>query len=258
MDHDDTPIGRLLTRREALALVGASGAALFLGCGTGTAEGATPAASGAASPCLVKPEATEGPFFATGDLFRSDLRTDVATGEATPGMPLALTVGVSRVDGNACTPLQGAIVDIWHCDARGAYSGFASEGTEGSTVCRGYQRTNADGEASFVTVYPGWYRGRAVHLHLKVRTDETADAYEFTSQLYFPDALSETVFATAPYDRPGAWLRNERDGIYTRGRGAELLLTPEASGEGYAARFDFGLDLSDTATGAPDGFGRRG
>lgn len=259
MDHDDTPVGRLLSRRDTLALLGASGAALLAGCGPGSPERAAQAAPGAPAtrPCLVKPEATEGPFFFEGDLFRRDIRTDTGSGDVSPGLPLALTIGVSRVDGAACVPLEGAIVDVWHCDARGRYSGYASEGTEGQTFLRGFQRTDADGEARFTTVYPGWYGGRAVHIHLKVRTDETADAYEFTSQLYFPDELSDRVFDRDLYAaRSGTRRRNEQDGLYRRG-GNQLTLAPEPDGEGYAARFDVGLDLSDAATGASDRW-RRG
>ncbi|MEM6325810.1 MAG: intradiol ring-cleavage dioxygenase [Bacteroidota bacterium] len=258
MDHDDLPIGRLLSRREVLALLGTGSAALLVGCGTSTAESAaaSPSVTSApGSPCLVKPEQTEGPFFFEDDLFRRDIRMDTASGAMSAGVPLTLTIGVSRVAEAECLPLQGALVDIWHCDADGAYSGYASEGTEGRNFLRGVQRTDAAGEASFLTVYPGWYRGRAVHIHLKVRTSEDADAYEFTSQLYFPDDLSRTVFEQAPYAREGTRVSNDRDGIYRRGGGADLLLAPVPDGDGYTARFDFGLDLSDAATGASDRFG---
>lgn len=258
MDHDDLPIGRLLSRREAVALLGAGGAALLFGCGTSSAENASasPVAS-AESPCLVKPEATEGPFFFEGDLLRQDIRMDSATGALSPGLPLTLTIGVSQVTDGACVPLPDAIVDIWHCDARGAYSGYAQERTEGLDFLRGFQRTDASGEASFTTIYPGWYTGRAVHIHLKVRTGEGADAYEFTSQLYFPDTVTDEVFANDLYARANTdrRVRNAQDGIYARGGGPQLLLAPERDGDGYRARFDFGLDLSDTRTGASDRWG---
>lgn len=254
MDHDDAPIGRLLSRREALALLGTGSLALLAGCGARSSE-ATGAASPPAGPCLVKPEATEGPFFFEGDLFRQDLRTDTASGRVSPGTPLALTVGVSRVAEGACVPLEGALVDIWHCDAAGAYSGYPSEGTAGQNFLRGVQRTDAAGEASYLTVYPGFYRGRAVHIHLKVRTGEDAEAYEFTSQLYFPDDLSDEVFATGPYAASSSTrVRNDRDGLYRRG-GDQLLLAPTSTEDGFAARFDFGLDLSDTEKGASDRWG---
>ena len=259
MDHDDIPIGRLLSRREALALLGAGGTALLLGC-RASADAPAPRASASPVPsCLIKPEQTEGPFFFEDGLFRRDLRADTASGTLSAGVPLALTIGVSRVEEAACVPLEGAIVDIWHCDASGAYSGYASEGTQGTNFCRGFQRTDATGEASFLTVYPGWYRGRAVHIHLKVRTGEGADAYQFTSQLYFPEDLTDEIGASGPYAASSlSRVRNAQDGLYRRGGGDQLMLTPTRDGDGYAARFDFGVDLSDAATGAPDGFGRRG
>lgn len=261
MDHDDRPIGRLLSRREAVALLGTGSAAVLFGCGTSSAESpnSSPVAT-PGSPCLVKPEATEGPFFFEGDLFRHDIRSDSATGDVSPGLPLSLTIGVSQVTDGACVPLGNAIVDIWHCDARGAYSGYAQENTEGRDFLRGFQRTDAAGEASFTTIYPGWYQGRAVHIHLKVRTGGEADAYEFTSQLYFPDTLTDEVFASDLYARANTdrRVRNTQDGIFTRDGGAQLLLAPERDGGGYRARFDVGLDLSDTHTGASDRWERRG
>ena len=265
MDHDDIPIGRLLTRREALALLGAGSAGVLMGCGA-SADGQAPASAlptqvepTRASTCLVRPEQTEGPFFGDSNLNRADLRTNTLTQTVTPGVPLALTIGVSQVSEAACLPLENAVVDLWHCDAQGAYSGFRSEGTEGSNACRGFQKTDASGEASFVTVYPGWYRGRAVHLHLKVRTGEGADAYEFTSQLYLPDDVSDQVYDHGAYARAeGDRIRNADDGIFRRGGGDQLVMSVAPDGDGYAARFDIGLDLSDAATGASDGFGRRG
>ncbi|MEM1057261.1 MAG: intradiol ring-cleavage dioxygenase [Bacteroidota bacterium] len=259
MDHDDLPIGRFLSRREALALLGVGGTGLLVGCGTRPTEetALSASASGSApSPCLVKPEQTEGPFFFEDGVFRRDIRSNVATGEAKAGVPLTLTIAVSRLHEAACEPIENAIVDIWHCDALGAYSGYAREGTEGETFCRGFQRTDAAGEASFLTIYPGWYRGRATHIHLKVRTSEEADAYEFTSQLYFPDSVSDEIAAMRPYAAASfTRVRNNRDGIYMRGGGNQLLLAPTREGDGYAARFDFALDLSDAATGRTDRFG---
>lgn len=260
MHHDDAQIGRLLSRREALALLGAGSAALLAGCRADSAGSLTTPPSPASAPasgisCLVKPEQTEGPFFGSSNPDRSDLRTDTSSGGVRAGVPLALTIGVSSVSAGGCRPLEGATVDVWHCDAQGAYSGFRSEGTEGADFLRGVQRTDAAGRASFVTVYPGWYRGRAVHLHLKVRTGDGSDAYEFTSQLYFPDAVSDDVFTRAPYARTGGTrVPNDRDGIFRSNGGDQLVLDVTATDDGYAGRFDFGLDLSDAATGAPDGF----
>ena len=102
--------------------------------------------------------------------------------------------------------------------------------------------TGADGVARFTTIYPGWYRGRAVHIHFKIRSSASATAaYEFTSQLFFDDALTDRVHAQQPYAAKGQRdLRNSGDGIYNQG-GSELVLTVIPSSHGYAATFDIAL-----------------
>ncbi|HOU42369.1 MAG TPA: intradiol ring-cleavage dioxygenase, partial [Promineifilum sp.] len=113
----------------------------------------------------------------------------------------------------------------------------------GQQFLRGYQLTDANGVAAFTTIYPGWYSGRTVHIHFKIRTEEGGARYEFTSQLFFDDALTDSVFTRDPYAaRPDRDTRNAADGIY-RGGGDRLLLSPAASGEGYAAVFDIGLAM---------------
>lgn len=277
---DDLPLGRILDRREALKLFTAAGAAMLAGCGDGgsgaaasagermaaagsgaTGARAATAAATALPGCVVRPELTEGPYFVDQQLDRSDIRTDPGTGVAKAGVPLALTFSVSRVSGGACTPLPGALVDVWQCDADGVYSGVQDRmvgfDTSGQRFLRGQQRTSADGTARFITIYPGWYQGRTVHIHFKIRMDAAADqAYEFTSQLFFDDALTDRVHARQPYAARGRRdVRNARDGIY-RQAGDQLLLALHPDGEGYRATFDIALDLSDAETGRGDG--RRG
>ena len=111
----------------------------------------------------------------------------------------------------------------------------ASFNTKGQKFLRGYQTTDASGKAQFTTIYPGWYQGRAVHVHFKIRTG----ASEFTSQLFFDDALNTQVFAAAPYSQKGAQgvMKNASDGIYN----SKLLLTVTKSADAYAATFDIGL-----------------
>ncbi len=246
---DDRPIGRVLTRREAVALIGVSGLAIVTGCGPakGGSGEAGDAAGRAAPGCVVRPEQTEGPYFVDELLNRSDLRSDPASGLVKPGTPLQLTINVSRVSGTDCAPLRGARVDVWHCDALGVYSDVAdpSFNTVGQKFLRGYQVTDADGAARFTTIYPGWYQGRTVHIHFKVRTDAGAGARgrEFTSQLYFPDDLTQAVYAREPYAARGRrTARNGDDGIFRDG-GAQLMLAPAPapSGDGYAASFGLGL-----------------
>ncbi|HEX6287769.1 MAG TPA: intradiol ring-cleavage dioxygenase [Herpetosiphonaceae bacterium] len=244
MDNDDRQIGRILSRREVLTLMGAAGAAFLVGCGpTGTSStdqaaptlnaeaqtaaaiGSDPAASAtqqaevataeaantqvAVPNCVVRPEVTEGPYYVDVNLIRSDIR------EQKEGTPLVLTFNVVQVDGTNCTPLEGATVEIWHCDAAGSYSGVSDPGfnTEGQTWLRGAQVTDANGVATFTTIYPGWYAGRAVHIHFKVSPSEDK---VFTSQLFFDDTLSQQVFTQAPYTRALRPTRSTAPTISTR------------------------------------------
>jgi protocatechuate 3,4-dioxygenase beta subunit len=244
MDSDDTPIGRVLSRREALTVLGASGLALLAG-------DALPAhARGPAGPrlpaCVARPAQTEGPYFVDEMLRRADIRSDPATGAVKDGTPLALTLAVSALRAGKCAPLAGAHVDIWHCDAAGVYSGVEDPGfnTVGQSFLRGYQLTDDAGEARFLTIYPGWYSGRTVHIHFKIRTDPAAErGHDFTSQLYFDDDLTTRVLSKMPYAaKAGRRDRNADDRIFTRG-GDQLILALRPSGEGYAGRFEVGLQL---------------
>ena len=250
MDNDDLPVGRILSRRETLALFGAAGITALAPFGR--------AALAAAPGCIVRPEMIEGPYFVDERLERSDIRPEPSTGEVTPGVPLTLGFLVSRVEGSTCVPLPGAIVDVWQCDARGEYSAFEDRrvgfDTRGKAFLRGYQVTDAGGQARFTTIYPGWYPGRAVHIHFKIRTAPSAgQAWEFTSQLFFDEALTDRVHARPPYAAKGRRdTRNEADGFFPRG-GDQLLLSAMPDGDGFDATFGIGLDLSNADTGRPDG-----
>jgi len=239
--HDDLPVGRLLNRREALALIAASGLTLIASPRMGRA------ATGALPSCVARPQQTAGPFFVEEALDRSDIRSDPASGAMSAGVPLRLTFRVSRLGGNECSALSGATVHLWQCDANGRYSdvGGWSGSTTGQKFLRGYQTTDAAGVAAFTTIYPGWYEGRAVHVHFKIRMPASgARNQEFISQLYFDDALSDRVFANAAYP-PGAVqrrMRNDRDGLF-RTNGKPLLLDAREEGNGLAATFDIGLEL---------------
>jgi protocatechuate 3,4-dioxygenase beta subunit len=240
LQHDDEdPIGRLLSRREALALLGAGGVASV----AAGAFGSRPAI--AAPGCVVRPALTEGPYFVDEKLDRSDIRSDPADGTVRPGAPLRLALRVSRLTAGACAPLAGAMVDVWHCDALGAYSGVADRGGRamGQKFLRGYQVTDGDGLARFTTIYPGWYEGRTVHIHFKIRSAAGGGrAHEFTSQLFFDDALTDQVFAQPPYAARGPRrVRNPRDGIYRDARDQLTLATAPAS-PGYLASLDLALE----------------
>ncbi len=194
---------------------------------------------------MVVPALTQGPYFVDERLNRSDIRADTATGAVAEGAPLALTFVVSAV-GNPCVPLAGASVDVWQCNALGVYSDAQDPGfdTRGQNFLRGYQNTDAQGRAAFKTIYPGWYQGRAVHIHFKVRTASgRQQTSEFTSQVFFEDALSERIFASAPYAQKGPGrLPNSADAIFQQSNG-QLTLQPTRVGDGYAAVFSLGLQL---------------
>ena len=205
-----------LSRRKALALFRAVAAAMLaIGC-TPRKSNSVQASSvdvpllaanlTALPACIVSPEQTEGPYFVDEKLNRSDIRVNPGDGSVKEGVPLQLTLRVFQVGSTGCTPLSGAIVDIWHCDALGVYSDVADPrfNTVGSKFLRGYQVTDANGTVQFATIYPGWYQGRTVHIHFKVRMDGTSgQGYEFTSQLYFDDSISDRVEAQPPYASQG-------------------------------------------------------
>jgi protocatechuate 3,4-dioxygenase beta subunit len=233
MEHDDNPAGRLLNRREMLVLLGG----VMLG------RGVTAAAQDKMA-CVARPQQMEGPFFVDTGLDRSDIRSDPATGEVSLGVPLQVTFRVSRLGAGACAPLPAAHVELWQCDAAGVYSGVRDGDLKsmGRKFLRGYQVTDAAGGARFMTIYPGWYPGRTVHLHFTIRTGRSSGRREeFTSQLYFDDALTDKVHALAPYAKRGSRpVRNGADGLYRNG-GSQLLLAAREEGKGLAATFDIGL-----------------
>ena len=241
MHNDDVTVGRLLTRRELVAILGMSGVAAM-------AEPLAGQAPGAAMPgCVVQPEQTEGPYFVDKMLNRQDVRVDPATRATKAGLPLRLSFNVSQVTSQGkCSPLPGAQIDLWQCDAEGVYSGVKDPhfNTLGQHFLRGYQVTDERGTANFTTIYPGWYPGRAVHVHFKIRTTPAAPkGYEFISQLYFDEAFTDRVFARAPYSaRSGQRTKNEGDGIFKDG-GKQLILPVTESKDGYAGTFSLALNI---------------
>ncbi|MCB1006789.1 MAG: intradiol ring-cleavage dioxygenase [Acidimicrobiales bacterium] len=241
MHGDQIPAGApTVDRRRALVLLGGAGlVAVAAGCssgGSGTAAapsaapgtGTGPDGDGAAgAACTLTPEQTEGPYYLDDDLVRRDLTED------RDGVPLALAVTVVDVDG--CRPIEGAAVDVWHCDAAGVYSGV--DGVAG-TFLRGTQPTDASGLAEFTTIQPGWYPGRAVHIHVKVHAG--GDAVH-TGQLYFDEAAVATVYEQGPYaDRGRPDTPNARDAIFSQG-GSATVMTPTGDGSGLRAAVTLGV-----------------
>ena len=257
-DDDDRLIGRVLSRREVLALMGAGSVAVVVAaCAPeSSASGSPSAAAGTTAPsastaavasslpsCVVVPELTEGPYYVDENLDRSDIRIDTSDGSVSEGAVLTLDWVVSQVDGNACIPLEGVLVDVWHCDALGNYSDVGSE--QGHDYLRGYQHTNANGQATITTIYPGWYQGRAVHIHFKIRTDAAAaSGLEFTSQLFFDDALSAQVYSSGVYASKGTPDQpNASDGIYQQSQGMTQLDVAK-DGDGYKTTFEIAIQAT--------------
>ena len=243
MTHENGPAGPLLSRREVVAFLGVTGVAWLM---AGSLNPRRAVAEIHGPSCVVRPAQTEGPYFVDERLNRSDIRSDPTDGRVKSGTPLALTLLVSRLGAGDCQPLPGAQVDIWHCDAQGVYSDVQDPefNTIGQKFLRGYQITDAHGAARFITVYPGWYPGRTVHIHFKIRTAPVARrSFEFTSQLYFDDVLMDRVHAAPPYAAKGQrTTRNQHDWIFRRG-GDQLMLAPTAVAAGDAASFAIGLQL---------------
>lgn len=183
------------SRRGLLAALG-SGALALLPARAGAAEpdkpAETPPVDTGEGACLLTPQSIEGPFYRDPWLVRSDIR------EGRKGVPLRLRLRVIEAD---CTALPDARVDVWHCDAQGIYSGYPGQGdsraidTSGETFLRGTQDTDKSGWVTFETIYPGWYPGRATHIHIKVFLDERT---LLIGQIYFPDALNEFLYTQVP------------------------------------------------------------
>jgi protocatechuate 3,4-dioxygenase beta subunit len=224
-----------LTRRGSLVRLGGLLATL-LGIGglkVGESDGAGPAgvASGAVT-CVLTPEQTEGPYYIPNERIRRNIT------EGRPGTPLLLHARV--VDASTCKPIKSAAVDIWHADASGVYSGFGA-GAANRTFMRGVQRTNAKGLATFRSVYPGWYPGRTVHVHVKVHLGGNV---VHTGQLYFPDAVTDAAYRSAPYaGRPSRDTRNANDSVYRNG-GKRSLMKLRKSGTTYLAAITMGVHRS--------------
>jgi protocatechuate 3,4-dioxygenase beta subunit len=253
------------SRRDVLSFIGSVVAVGFVGCGS-SANPTSPSASSSSSSsastgtssttsgtsvstastnalCTVTPSLTEGPYFVDERLNRSDIRSDPSTGIIRPGVVLTMRMQLSQISSVVgCAPLVGALVDTWHCDALGVYSDVAAQNSRGQRFLRGYQISDANGQVQFTTIYPGWYQGRAVHIHFKVRTNPgSSSGLEFTSQLFFDEALTDIVHAQSPYASKGRRdTLNSRDGIYSGG-GAQLLLPLSASGGGYEGTMYVGV-----------------
>ncbi len=201
------------------------------------------------------PQQTEGPYFVDGIPNRSDIRSDPTDGSLQQGIPLRLVIHVYDVNNGSCIPLGGAKVDIWHANSQGIYSAVKDFGTIGKKFLRGYQVTDNNGTVRFTTIYPGWYQGRTIHIHDKVRTFNGLEkTLEWTAQLYFNNSINQQVHTQPPYTNHGPpQTTNEEDGVYTgpstdgliqRDSGEHLMLHLTKQGQSYLGTFNIVLSQS--------------
>lgn len=197
---NNSPDGQhVVSRRRALGLLGAVGAALNGACSGDTPTSAStttttttnPGAGGTNAVCAVSPNETLGPFPNLGDFVRSDVRED------RQGLPLQLTITVVNVN-QACAGVAGAAVEIWQCDVAGDYSQYGN--ARSATFLRGLQTTDSAGRATFTTVYPGWYQGRATHIHVDVSVNGRSVK---VTQIAFPEDVTAAVYRTGVYASRG-------------------------------------------------------
>src|SRR5882724_11540570 len=237
----------LLNRRRTLALLG--------GAGVLAVTGRLSEVDADAATCVNLAGAqTEGPYWVEENLNRSDIRTDPSDGSIRPGILLNLKINLVNESGGACVPLAGAKIDIWYCDAGGIYSDESANNSSGKKFLRGYQVSDDNGSVNFITVYPGWYSGRTVHIHVRIRTYQgTTKLDEFVAQIFFDDTLTDTVFKNAPYStRPTRDTRNTNDMVITGTRSGAVVYADVAQiATGYSATAAIGVNLKTPATVAP-------
>jgi protocatechuate 3,4-dioxygenase beta subunit len=231
-----------ILRREVLAMLGAAaGAALAASCGgdTATPTGPSPTSAGNPTPttgatnntaCAVTPTETVGPYPSVTDLFRSDIREDRT------GTPLTLTITVVNTN-SGCSPVAGANVEIWQCDAIGNYSQYGTQTTR--TYLRGIQTTDANGRVTFTTIYPGWYQGRATHIHVEVvRNGASAKV----TQIAFPESANAAVYGTGVYASRGRNpTSNTSDMVFADSVNSEIAVVTGDPASGMSATFQVGI-----------------
>jgi len=220
-----------IQRRQALKTLGSAGIGLAFGCGADSGTSPSPAATSSTNAaCAVTPTETIGPFPSLVDLFRSDIR------ESKTGTVLTLTIKVVNV-GSGCAPVANANVEIWHVDAVGNYSQYGTQTNQ--TYLRGIQTTNAQGEVTFVTIYPGWYQGRATHIHAEVTIGGRSVK---ATQIAFPEAVNNAVHGTGAYaSRGNNPLSNLADGIFADSLASEIVTPVGSPSGGYTASFQIGI-----------------
>lgn len=168
--------------------------------------------------CATSPEETAGPFpiKTPADWVRENIIGD------RKGIPLMIVFNIQNTN-NSCAALAGALVDIWQCDSQGNYSEYEGQLDGNFTnehFLRGRQTTDANGNASFISIYPGWYPGRTPHLHVEVKSSNGTSL--LITQVSFPEDISNTVYATTAY-KGTADTNNSNDGIVGAGNLADAV-----------------------------------
>lgn len=242
-----------LTRRQSLGAVGAAGVAYAITKGPLALFGSGTSPAQAAS-CVLTPAKVEGPYFVDELLKRSDIRSDSDGTNEQPGVKLDLTLTVVNQDDN-CSIGEGVVVDVWHANASGNYSDESAntqDNTLGHDYLRGFQVTDSNGQVKFTTIYPGWYEGRTVHLHFKVRAfDGTTTTYEFTSQLFFDQSINNTVETSSNYEGTKS-VTNSNDSIYANDTEVLVPLSGNVA-NGYSGEITLGLTGLPKSSDVPGG-----
>lgn len=233
-----------MNRRELLKGVGALGLGTLIPTACALSAEEKTEIMQSPSTCFLTPQATEGPYYFNPNLIRQDVTQDTTTGLIKTGLQLNLEISVINFE---CVPIPNVLVDIWHCDKDGVYSGYAGQpggiSTVGQTFLRGTQMTDASGKCSFKTIYPGWYQGRVTHIHFKVRLTSTTYV---TSQFAFPDSTNTAVYQTPLYVAKGQnSLTNATDSIFRSANPENLViaLTANTGTGGYDGAFTIGINV---------------
>ncbi|NEU09359.1 intradiol ring-cleavage dioxygenase [Flavihumibacter sp. R14] len=215
---------------KSLLVAAVSAPVILEACGKDavpSTETATNTGSGSTT-CAVAPTETEGPFptHSPGSYNRSDIR------DGRSGYDMTAKITIGNVN-NSCAALAGAIVDIWHCDAQGNYSEYGSSNLQAAHFLRGRQVTDANGLVTFTTIFPGWYSGRATHIHVHIY-DSTGKSLKVT-QIAFPEGSGSAVSIVNGYDKGmSGYTSNANDGIFRDDRsGAEIATVSGSIADGF-------------------------
>ena len=236
-----------LNRREVLAALGAGLGAALAACGSSATSpsattSTTSASSGgtASAACAVTASETEGPYPDILGMINNPafFRRDITEGKS--GLPLTLVLTLVKVN-SSCAAVANANVEIWHCDAAGDYSEYSQPGYNGTgqTFLRGVQTTDANGQVTFSTIYPGWYSGRATHIHVDIYQGTTLVK---TTQIAFPESVTSAVYATGVYAAKGRNpTSNSGDNVFSDGTTTEMATLSGSATSGYAATLTIGV-----------------